>query len=349
LKLHDENLFVKLVDIFPAKGLGERSQNEISIRKILCILIIFQVLMIFPAKAQEIYYYRGASYRTDSSNNSTTWGLTYLEGLGEYAAWSLSYLNEGRIEEHKRDGLGALLWGRLPIFNRHVALAAGAGPYFYYDTIISSNKQSFSNEHGMGAMLSLTSTLYTESRFLIQVRTNMILTHQNLNTYVVALGIGYQLEKTLLPGPLTGPAYHDFQTTDKEITLSAGVTNLDAISDRHAAAESAEFRCGLARHVDWAIGWLNEEHPVSRAGPFTQVWVVQSFFYDKLAIGVGTGPYLVFDSHGAHEFKKVNLLVSGTFSYRFHPHWGLRISWNRVATDHDRDADVVLYGISYRF
>lgn len=186
--------------------------------------------------------------------------------------------------------------------------------------------------------------------FSCRPRTNLILVPEGFNTYVVALGIGYQMEKTIVPpGPLTGPAYHDFKTTDREITLSTGVSNLDAIHDRHASAQSAEFRCGLSRHVDWSAGWLNETHPVSRTGPFTQLWAVQSFFYDRVAIGTGAGPYLVSDTHGSRDFTKLNLLLGGTVSLRFHARWALRVSWNRVATDHDRDSDVVLYGLTWRF
>jgi len=36
-------------------------------------------------------------------------------------------------------------------------------------------------------------------------------------------------------------------------------------------------------------------------------------------------------------------------AYRFHPRWGTRASWNRIITDYNRDADVWLAGISYRF
>jgi len=71
------------------------------------LLIIMFISLSCQAHAQEIFYYRGASYRTSSGEHSTTWGLTYLGGLEEHAAWSLSYLNEGKIEDHKRDGLGA--------------------------------------------------------------------------------------------------------------------------------------------------------------------------------------------------------------------------------------------------
>jgi hypothetical protein len=36
-------------------------------------------------------------------------------------------------------------------------------------------------------------------------------------------------------------------------------------------------------------------------------------------------------------------------SYRLDPHWSLRISWNRIITNYDRDTDVIMGGIGYRF
>jgi hypothetical protein len=314
------------------------------------LMLTIGFIVIFPVQGQEIFYYRGVSYGTGSGDDSTTWGLTYLEGMGEHAAYSFSYLNEGKIGNHKRDGLGILLWGRQPVWNRRFVLAAGAGPYFYYDTIVHPSGNEYTNKHGAGGMFSIASTLYTEGRFLFQAQADLILTHDDFDSYVFALGAGYQLEKTIVPyGPLTGPAYHDYRTTGREVTLSAGITNLTEISDKRGATQYIEFRCGLARHIDWSVGWMYEADPVSRTGPLTQIWAVQSLFHDRFAIGIGTGPYLGIDRHDDRSFRKVNLLVSGTLSYRFHPNWAIRLSWNRIATDHHRDTDVVLSGLAYRF
>lgn len=318
--------------------------------RLMSLILLLSSFLFCPVQAQEFFYYRGMSHKTGSGENSTTWGLTYFGGMGEHAAYSFSYINEGKLENHKRDGLGFLLWGRQPVRNRRVVLAAGAGPYFYYDTVVHPDGKTYSNKHGVGGMFSLTGTLYLESRFLIQARTNLILTHDDFNSAVIGVGIGYQLEKTPVPyGPLTGPAYHDYRTTDREVTLSAGITNLTEIRDKRAAAQYLEFRCGLSRHIDWSLGWLREAEPLTRTGPLSQVWAVQSFFYDRVAIGVGIGPYLAIDRHDGRNFYKMNLLISGTASYRFHRRWAMRVSWNRIATDYHRDADVVLYGLTFRY
>jgi hypothetical protein len=36
-------------------------------------------------------------------------------------------------------------------------------------------------------------------------------------------------------------------------------------------------------------------------------------------------------------------------SYRFDPKWNARISWDRLVTTNNRDADILLGGVGYRF
>jgi hypothetical protein len=318
------------------------------LRKAIYILFAVLIFAACPAMAQEAYYYFGTEYQTESHNKSGTWGVMYLEGMGEHAAWSLTYLNEGRVDFHKRDGLSPQLWGRLNILERHVSVALGAGPFLFYETVVPPTNRSYWNNHGVGAMVSLSATLYTRSRFLVQARGNCIWTNRDTDSYEAILGIGYQLDKPSSPGPLTWVGHRNGLTIDGEITIFAGFTVLNEISDTYAAVESIEYRRGIASYFEWSIGWVNEQHPSSRYGPITQLWFVRPFFDDHLTLGFGAGPYFTFDRHEDHEIKKLNWVVGTTASYRFHPHWALRITWNRVATDYDRDADMVLCGVTYR-
>ncbi|MGN5476972.1 hypothetical protein ACTMU2_08535 [Cupriavidus basilensis] len=41
--------------------------------------------------------------------------------------------------------------------------------------------------------------------------------------------------------------------------------------------------------------------------------------------------------------------VTLSASYRLSGHWLGRLSWNRVMTGYDRDADLLLAGVGYRF
>ena len=121
-------------------------------------------------------------------------------------------------------------------------------------------------------------------------------------------------------------------------------------------AMGLEYRRGIARYVDWTIGWLHEgdNRLVRRDGLTTQLWAVKAFFEDRFAIGVGGGVYIVLDRY-RHllENRKGGQALSGlvtlTGSYRFHPRWDLRTSWNRIVTDYNRDTDVILGGVGFRF
>jgi hypothetical protein len=41
--------------------------------------------------------------------------------------------------------------------------------------------------------------------------------------------------------------------------------------------------------------------------------------------------------------------VSFSAAYAVTPQWAARLTWNRVGTRYDRDADVVMLGLGYRF
>src|SRR5664280_2042815 len=101
-------------------------------RKTVPILFLWVLISACPVLAQEIYVHNGIARPTGSNTTGYAGGLTYLEGLGEHAAWSVTYLNEGHVTEHKRDGFAPQAWGRLNVFDRRISLAAGVGPYLYY-------------------------------------------------------------------------------------------------------------------------------------------------------------------------------------------------------------------------
>lgn len=319
-------------------------------KKTVCCVLFGFILVTCPALAQEIYVHGGITNQTDSADSSYAWGLTYLQGLSDYAALSLTYMNEGHVSDHERDGLSPQFWGRYPLFDRRVSLAAGVGPYLYADTVNSSYSNSYSNTHGVGTILSISATLYTESRFLLQARTNWIWTPQNANTYVTTIGVGYQLERDVKEQAADTSSRNAFGPLNNQVTLSAGIAILNQFNgSTSSGAGSIEYRRSLWRYLDWTAGWFLEGGPISRNGPVTQIWVGNSFFDDRCSLGVGAGPYLGFDTSAGGDTTKLDWLVSASASYRFHERWAIRFTWSRVATDYDRDTDVVLSGVSYRF
>jgi hypothetical protein len=50
------------------------------------------------------------------------------EGFGQYLAGGITWLNEGHIPDHHRDGPLVQIWGRFPVAQRRFVVALGVGP-----------------------------------------------------------------------------------------------------------------------------------------------------------------------------------------------------------------------------
>ena len=71
-------------------------------------------------------------------------------------------------------------------------------------------------------------------------------------------------------------------------------------------------------------------------------------------IFIGLGIYVALDTRhnpipGEDEASRLAGIITPTISYRFAESWLARFSWSRTVTDYNRDTDVLLVGIGYRF
>ena len=320
-------------------------------RRLLFVVLLALVALPGPVLAQEVFVRFGDTRETGSVNRSQTYsyGVTYFQGLGENLAWSVGYLNEGHVPSNKRDGLEFQGWARVNVFDRRLSLGVGAGPYLYWDTVLGATQPTYTDQHGVGAIFSAAANWYTDSRFIIQGKINYIITANSINTLSATIGLGYQLDKPTTPGPLTGASPAPVQDLKNEITFFGGRTVTNAGKDYATETESLQYRLNLAPHFDWTVGWLNEHHPVSRTGPTTEIWAGRTFLDDRFGLEIGVGPYLGYDYHGTHNITKVDWLASLSGSIRFTEHWLLRATWHRVTTTNDRDTDIFMLGVGYRF
>ncbi|HET6459203.1 MAG TPA: hypothetical protein VFG29_00305 [Syntrophales bacterium] len=311
------------------------------------------VILCTPLYGQEFYLLGGGLGDTATTDRSYSWALEYMQGLGEYAAFSISWLNEGHLPDNHRDGITAQLWARTKKIDRQFVLAAGAGPYYYYDTLLAERGRGFSDTHGIGGVFSLAGFWYTESPWVIQLRSNMIKTN-NIDTWSAMVGIGYQLDYSNSRSPAS-EAKETRNTTESEMSVLIGQTTINSANSQQSVAESIEYRRGIARYLDWTVALVNEgdNRLANRAGILTELWAVRDFANDHLALGIGLGPYFLVDMHRSpretQDWYSVAGVVSLSASYRFNPNWLARITWNRIATNYDRDADVIMIGPGYRF
>ena len=300
--------------------------------------------------------FAGSLRDSGTKEGSHAWAVEYQHGLGENTAASFSWLNEGHIPGHHRDGQAVQIWGRASVLDRRLSLAFGIGPYRYFDTTESSASGGYANPHGWGAVGSLAATYYSGSSWLLQLRASRIVTRNSIDTRSLMLGVGYRLEPATEREPMRSAPYQAGKTTSDEFTVFLGRTIVNSYNSEHDTAAAIEYRHGLARHVDVSIGAINEGDAglVRRRGVAAQVWGVREFLAsDRLALGVGFGPYVAtgryrISAPGEGAASRFSRIFTATASLRFGRHWDARFSWNRITTHYNRDTDLLLFGVGYR-
>ena len=315
-------------------------------------LVPIFLLLLFSGTAYAHEFFVNAGVTADTQNKTARlqWSTTYLQEIGKNAAFSFSYINEGHEVNHYRDGIAGQLWARGGVWNRNLVFGLGAGPYAFFDTHGGANG-TFHDEHGVAALFSATATLYTFSPLLLQARIDYLAARQSFDTLSGTIGIGYELGTDKKPtGTSDGQGVGDLRN---EITAYAGTTVLNTQKNEQGASWALEYRRSLATYLDWTATGLFEgrDRPVARYGVMSQVWLAHPFFSDHLTLGVGFGPYLAHDKYqqGSDDKTKVDWAASFSASVRFLEHFALRASWSRIITVQDRDTDVFLVGLGYRF
>jgi hypothetical protein len=319
------------------------------------IVAIGGALIANGAHAQEVSLLGGWLRGSEPGESTYSWGFTYLQALDEHNALSYSWINEGHVQDNHRDGYALQYWWRTALFDRRLALAAGVGAYNYFDTIANADGKPYIDGHGWGPIFSLSATWYTDERLFYQLRLNEIVTTRSYNTFSAMFGIGYELDAPKGGhGPLSGGT-SDSVSSGNQITAMAGWTEVNSLRSPGAFAYGFEYRHGFGRYIDGTISWINEGHTElnTRAGAAAQLWVRRSFFDDRLSLGVGAGPYYATDTErvkdGTSTSGRVSLLLTMSAAYNVTRHWYVRASWNRVLTSYDKDSDIYLGGIGYRF
>ncbi len=306
------------------------------------------------ANAQEFSLLAGPLF--SASETTYSWNGTYREGLGRFAAWSFSWLNEGHLSGHHRDGQALQAWGRLPLWNDRVELSAGAGPYRYFDTTAASAGGDYSNTHGWGVLGSLRAAYYFDRRWIAIAQLNHVHAFGGPNTTALMLGVGYQLEVSGERGPRQRPEPRTSKVTHDELTVMFGKTILNSDKSESAKAGSLEYRRGLGRYVDVSASYLHEGGHIQsrRDGIAAQLWATRAFFDDSLTLSAGLGPYVAINQtdqlpQDRMGDGRVSALFAVSASYRFGSRWVARVTWNRVVTRYNRDTDVIEGGIGVRF
>ncbi|MEO8408910.1 MAG: hypothetical protein ABI476_10830 [Oxalobacteraceae bacterium] len=128
-------------------------------------------LALHSAHAQDLMLLAGGLKQQHGDEYTYAWSLDYQHRFGDHAALGLTYLNEGHLDNHHRDGIAAQIRTRATL-RPGFQLGAGIGPYYYFDTTTAASPADYRNEHGWGVLASLTATWHIQQRWFVQLRAN---------------------------------------------------------------------------------------------------------------------------------------------------------------------------------
>lgn len=298
---------------------------------------------------------------------SSAWGLEFRQTDAPHFAWSFAYLNDGHFPGHHRDGVSGEAWVPFTIADR-MTLSVGGGPFYYFDTEhAADHPNGYADVHGWAWLVSadmrvaLWSYLEQPGWFL-DLRYDWSAPAKDIETHSIGLGFGYRMYSDFASGTPALGTVAGF--AENEIVGYVGKTVVNSFSSQWSFAEALEYRRELAAQVlRGSLAIVNEGNAqlVRRQGILYEVWAEPSFWDGNASVGIGWGGYTAVDKSRPTSGRHVSYVVSVTLSARFPnlvPMWqstafaertDVRVTWHRIVTDYDRDTDILLFGLGYRF
>ena len=305
----------------------------------------------YPAAAQELSAIVGAQHTPALREDSYAYLFEYRHNFNDAFFATYTWLNEGHVTNHHRDGLSGQLWVRWVSPGRLFTLAAGAGPYRYYDTTYVDALGRVTDAHDWGGMYSVSADWYYRNPWILQLRYNYVHTTTSISTHSLLLGLGYQFESAHAQGPVPADGYH-FSTPERsEVTAMLGNSVVNNFHSPHGVAYALEYRYKLTPYIDLAATALDEgdAHVVKRRGLAGEGYIRREFLEHRMDVGLGGGFYLARDQDEIGQRNKLLGIITMTMSYCFTEHWRTRAYWFRTVTVNGRDTDVALLGLGYMF
>jgi hypothetical protein len=339
-------------------------------------IIILSALAMLPFRVngQELYVAPIGRMETPYMNQTSfAWEYGYRQYIYPNIAVSTSWLNEGHVYDHHRDGSAWELWGYwLPFGKDNFSLSAGVGAYYFFDTEYAHPLTGGTassppppggsiDVHGTAVIVSAAATWYpTDSpgweRLFFRLTASQEDPSSDIRINAVDLAAGVWL------GPL--PKYQtkfsdpalDEQKTGFELTGFGGFSVENAFSGQHRYAYAGEFRAGILTYLDGTLSYFDETDLkiTQRTGIGTQLWARYPFWRNRVSVGVGAGIYTAVGPRnafapGQYFTPIVAPFFSQTVAIKLTKKGDvdLRVTWNRVTGYDNPDADVVLFGLGY--
>jgi hypothetical protein len=315
-----------------------------------------------PAFAQELHALGGVQYTPSLHEQTYSYSIEYLENFNDYAYGTFTWLNEGHVTNHHRDGYSTQLWLRWPSASRRLTLSVGVGPYRYYDTT-SLAAVGVTDAHGWGVLGSVAAQWYFRNPWMMELRYNYAHTTSSITTHTALVGFGYQFEHSSAAGPVWNTQRYGFYPQGQrfELAVMTGSTVVNNFNSPHGVAWGTELRYRLTPYFDAIATYLDEgdARVVKRRGGAGQLGIKREFLNHHADIGVAGGFYFAHDSDYASPATpllglittrtQVLGLLTMTATYRVDSGFRLRAYWYRTLTTNGRDTDVVTLGLGWAF
>ena len=302
----------------------------------------------------DISYFGAQVYSLRQWPPDSGYGLSYRKTFAPHFAASLAYLNDAHFPGHHRDGIAAEAWLPIVPLSDRFTLSVGGGPFYYYDTVFARNNGGYADAHGWAWLASVDATIQPWktgrwSHLFFEGRVDYTSPSKSIETTSVGIGFGYRG----LSDSHDSDAEAAAGTAASEIVASYGktVTNSFNSTAHTARAEAIDYRRHIWKELRVSIGLLNEDDTllIRRNGITAEGWLEPSFNSDLWSIGAGFGFYTAIDKYRAAPGRHISDVVSATLSLRPIDHLDIRLLWHRIVTDYNRDADILLWGVGYRF
>ena len=306
-----------------------------------------------PGFANELHLYLGGLKATSYSQSTYSWALEYRRPLSGHWAGSFTWLNEGHHPGRHRDGQAVQIWWHTAPSAGGARLEAGLGPYRYFDTVAAPNEQGYADAHGWGLVASVGATWDLSGSWLASLRANRVQVPGRISSTALVAGIGYRFERRGGAASRAETGGRAPASRRSELDVMMGGTVVNSFDSDADLAAGISWRMRATDHLAGSLAYLSEGSVRAgrRAGFAPQLWL-EDDIAERLSVGVGLGPYLATQkprqADGSHA-PALSVLISVTASYDITPDWVGRATWNRVETHYDRDTDVVMLGLGYRF
>jgi hypothetical protein len=304
-------------------------------------------------------YSFGDQFKGKEHTGLEAYGLDFDHTINNNLSADIFYTNQGHFPEHHRDGAGVEFKYNKEILPQ-LTVSVGAGPWTYSDTLIPDNGKPAQDVHGIGAMAGVGAAYHLKNHIVLGVGANYYAGKDSFGSYNVVGSVGYEF------GGETDNKFSSFSNGDSDapssenagknqIALMTGESAVNTPGNVRAVASDLEYRRELGKSIDLTVSGIDEGKNkfTNRAGIAPELWYRQDVLDNRLSFSIGAGVYAGFDGRKENEGSSSDKFAAGIIStssdFKITDHLDARLTWHRVLSSYNRDADVVVAGIGYRY